>query len=77
MSSPYDGISIENWETKTKELIKQHPLNNTEIYEVVLKVWNEIFLSDLTSRKYRIGEDLFPRPQVMEALNVINYLNYP
>lgn len=68
MTSPYDGISIEDWATKTKELIQQHPLDNKQIYEIVINVWDEIFQSDLTRRKYRIGRDLFPRPQIMGAL---------
>ena len=64
-TSPYHELPISAWEDKTKELIEQHPLNSTEIYEVVLKVWAEIFESNITSGGYRIGVDFFPRPQIM------------
>lgn len=65
MNSPYKQLPVADWESKTRELIQQHPLDPNEIYEVVIQVWKEIFESNLTSRGYRIGIDLFPRPQVM------------
>ncbi|MBS0015874.1 MAG: ScaI family restriction endonuclease [Arthrospira sp. SH-MAG29] len=65
MESPYKQIPISDWESKTLELIQQHPLEPNEIYEVIMQVWREIFESNLTSRNYRIGVDLFPRPQIM------------
>jgi hypothetical protein len=65
MISPYQGISLENWETKTKELIAQHPINTEEI---VNQMWEELFTSEITSRKYKIGIDLFPRPQFLGTL---------
>lgn len=65
MESPYEGIPVSDWESKTRELIGQHPLDPDEIYEVIVQVWREIFESNLTSRGYRIGVDLFPRPQIM------------
>jgi hypothetical protein len=68
MISPYQGISLENWETKTKELIAQHPINTEEIVEIVNKMWEELFTSEITSRKYKIGIDLFPRPQFLGTL---------
>jgi hypothetical protein len=65
MESPYKELPVSDWQSKTRELIQQHPLDSDEIYEVVLQVWKEIFESNLTSRGYRIGVDLFPRPQIM------------
>ncbi|MGB3267071.1 MAG: ScaI family restriction endonuclease [Microcoleus sp.] len=65
MSSPYAGLAPEAWKVKTRELIEIHPLNPDEIYEVVIHVWREIFESNLTSAHYKIGVDLFPRPQIM------------
>lgn len=65
MQSPYNGLPPQAWETKTRELIQQHPLNPNELYEIVILVWQEIFNSSLTSRGYRIGVDLFPSPQIM------------
>ena len=65
MSSPYAGLATEDWALKTRELIEIHPLTPNEIYEVVIQVWREIFESNLTSKNYKIGVDLFPRPQIM------------
>ena len=65
MESPYLGVPIEQWEKRTLSLIQNHPLDTREIYDVVLYVWNDIFASQIGSRPYKIGHDLFPRPQVM------------
>lgn len=65
MQSPYTGLPVQDWEGKTRELIEQHPLDPQEIYDVVIKVWSEIFQSSITSRGYKIGIDLFPTPQIM------------
>ena len=63
MPSPYDGLSADKWETKTKQLIAQHPLQTPEIVEVVLHCWKIIFDSDLGG--YKIGKHIFPKPQIM------------
>lgn len=65
MDSPYAGLPVQEWEAKTKQLIKLHPLNPNEIYAVVLKSWNDLFDSKIGSRPFKIGQDLFPRPQIM------------
>ena len=65
MTSPYVGLATADWAVKTRELIEIHPLSPSEIYEVVIQVWREIFESNLTSKNYKIGVDLFPRPQIM------------
>ncbi|MGK7905294.1 MAG: ScaI family restriction endonuclease [Hormoscilla sp.] len=65
MVSPYEGIPVEKWSAKTRELIEQHPLNPEEIYKLIIRIWDEIFESNITSACYRIGVDLFPRPQIM------------
>ncbi|MBK9095533.1 MAG: ScaI family restriction endonuclease [Anaerolineae bacterium] len=65
MISPYLGLPIESWENRTRELIDEHPLEMIEINDVVLKVWNDIFSSGIGSKPFKIGEDLFPRPQIM------------
>lgn len=65
MTSPYAGLATADWAVKTRELIEIHPLSANEIYEVVIQVWREIFESNLTSKNYKIGVDLFPRPQIM------------
>jgi hypothetical protein len=65
VKSPYQGLSPSAWEKRTRKLISEHPLDATEIYEVVQKVWDDIFSSGIGSKPFRIGRDLFPRPQIM------------
>lgn len=65
MKSPYQGLSVNAWERRTRELIHEHPLDTTEIYEVTVNVWNDIFNSGIGSKPFKIGQDLFPRPQIM------------
>ncbi|GAB4290651.1 MAG: hypothetical protein Fur0025_25580 [Oscillatoriaceae cyanobacterium] len=68
MTSPYEGLAPQDWEAKTRELIAKHPLDSTELYEVVLQQWDGIFESLITSKGYRIGIDFFPGPQIMGFL---------
>lgn len=65
MSSPYEGLSVEQWRHKTLQLIQEHPLEAQELYEVVLKCWADIFESRIGSKPFQIGVDLFPAPQIM------------
>lgn len=65
MVSPYEGIARNKWRDVTDALIEDHPLNMQEVVEVVLKVWEDIFLSGIGSKPFKIGVDLFPRPQIM------------
>ena len=65
MTSPYAGLAVDDWAAKTRELIDQHPLDMGELHTVVLRVWADIFESGIGSKPFRIGIDLFPRPQVM------------
>ena len=44
MSSPYNGLNVEDWKSKTEELIKAHPLKE-KIVPIVLKAWDDIFNS--------------------------------
>lgn len=65
MQSPYAGLPVELWRDKTLELIASHPLDATELFEVVLKTWQDIFNSGIGSKPFKIGVDLFPVPQIM------------
>lgn len=65
MPSPYDGLAITEWQAKTLDLIAQHPLDMNFLYQTVLKVWEDIFASAIGSKPFKIGQDLFPRPQIM------------
>ena len=68
MTSPYDGLNDDQWANKTRELIDLHPLNTQELYDIVIQVWNSIFQSQIGSKPFRIGQDIFPSPQIMGFL---------
>ncbi|MBF8265440.1 MAG: restriction endonuclease [Dehalococcoidia bacterium] len=65
MNSPYKGKNQNEWLAVTKHLITKHPLSTKEIKEVVLESWKEIFRSTIGKKNYRIGKDIFPKPQIM------------
>lgn len=68
MESPYNELLQSEWEVRTRLLIQQHPLKPDEIYQVVHKVWQDIFLSSIGTRPYKLGIDIFPSPQIMGFL---------
>lgn len=68
MASPYAGLPVSDWENRTRQLIAEHPLDSNEIYGVTHQVWNSIFDSKIGSKPFRIGVDMFPRPQIMAFL---------
>lgn len=68
MSSPYKSVVRESWSEKTKDLIENHPLDEKEIAEVVLESWDSIFKSSLGVKGFRIGQHIFPKPQIMGFL---------
>lgn len=63
--SPYRGTRRSLWYEKTKELIEQHPLDQDEIVEVVFDSWSSIFKSKIGVKRLRIGQHIFPKPQIM------------
>lgn len=65
MISPYDGLPPSAWRDKTLELIQQHPLTTHELYDVTRQAWEDIFHSQIGSRAFRIGIELFPAPQII------------
>lgn len=48
--------------------INDHPLSSEVIVRTVLKVWNDILTLSVGDKPYRIGKDLFPRPQLIGML---------
>lgn len=50
---------------QTRDRLRAHPLKADEIVEVVLRAWNDIFASSFGSKGFRIGKDIFPKPQIM------------
>ena len=65
MKPPYENLPASEWRKRTLTLIEQHPLKPNEIYEVVHEVWSSIFKSGIGNKPFRIGQELFPRPQMM------------
>lgn len=59
MNTPYYKRPQSQWLSITQDLIDKHPLKN-KIVEVVLKSWEDIFLSKIGS--YSIGKEIFPSP---------------
>lgn len=68
MISPYTGVAPDRWPAITKKLIAKHPLREKEIVDVVLASWDAIFESRMGSKGFRIGIDIFPKPQIMGFL---------
>ncbi len=66
--SPYEGIHPDSWLDKTRELVDAHPLGPDDLVDVVMRTWSDIFVSQLGSRPFRIGEHIFPSPQIMAFL---------
>ena len=65
MASPYSGLAPDRWVRVTQNLIDEHPLDPSEIVEVVLSAWDSIFSSKLGPKRFHIGKDIFPKPQIM------------
>jgi len=68
MGSPYEGLLPDKWLEVTKRLVSEHPLNVADITNVVLAAWESIFESRLGTRGFRIGREIFPKPQIMGFL---------
>lgn len=55
------------WAARTRELIRAHPADLDDLVSVVRTAWASIFESLLGSR-FKIGEHIFPAPQIMAFL---------
>jgi len=66
--SPYFGVKASQWPAVTKKLVRGHPLSSSEIVEITLGVWKDIFASGIGKKPFRIGVDIFPKPQIMGFL---------
>lgn len=65
MSSPYSGLRPEKWLNVTRRLLADHPLSTREIGDVVLASWESIFATSIGTKAFKIGQDIFPKPQIM------------
>lgn len=63
--SPYDGLPIEGWLARTESLLADYPIDREELVEIVLDQWDSIFESRVGRHGLRIGEHIFPKPQIM------------
>jgi hypothetical protein len=65
MPSPYDRLSPSKWLARTTELIDAYPLPMDELVDVVKTSWKGVFASKIGLKGFRIGEHLFPKPQIV------------
>lgn len=65
MQSPYAKISASRWAKKTETLVAGYPLAMEELVDVVRSCWDSVFASRIGTKQFRIGEHLFPKPQIM------------
>ena len=65
--SPYRGLTSDKWADRTRELIAEYPIASKDVVEIVLGSWNSIFESTLGDG-FRIGQHIFPTPQIMGTL---------
>lgn len=66
--SPYEGKSTNEWLNITIQLIKNHPLSSKELVKETLEAWENIFNSGIGAENFKIGENIFPTPQIMGFL---------
>ena len=68
INSPYYNHPQDQWQSITQKLIDRHPLMEDEIVDFCLSAWNGIFTSLIGINNLKIGENIFPRPQIIGAL---------
>lgn len=66
--SPYKGASPDKWAAITDKVVASHPLKSDEIVDIVFEAWRSIFTSAIGTHGFKIGKDIFPKPQIMGAL---------
>lgn len=67
-SSPYSGADRSTWPEITQRLVREHPLDAEEIRSAVLDAWTGIFSTTIGRNRLKIGEHIFPKPQIIGAL---------
>jgi hypothetical protein len=61
----YDALPPDQWPKETRRLIGLHPFKQAELVEVALLSWQSLFDSRIGSKGFRIGTDIFPKPQTL------------
>lgn len=64
MDSLYNDIPVAQWDNITLKLVNEHPLDRTEIVNIVLEAWEKI-MSTKIGEELKIGIDIFPSPQIL------------
>ena len=67
-SSPYAGKDKSEWKSITEQIVQEHPLSEASIVDMVFSAWGNIFETSIGRHKLKIGEHIFPKPQVIGAL---------
>lgn len=67
-SSPYDEIPQSRWLRVTESLIDDHPLTSEQIVTAVFDAWDGLFTTSIGKHGLKIGEHIFPKPQIIGAL---------
>ena len=68
MKSPYAKVPVSGWREVTERLTKEHPLSTDAMVDAVLDAWKAIFDTSIGPNGFKIGVDIFPKPQVMGFL---------
>jgi hypothetical protein len=56
------------WAAVTDKLLDTFPISTAELVKIVLASWEDIFHSRVGTKKYQIGRDIWPEPQIMGFL---------
>lgn len=57
--SPYQGTSSSEWLGVTGGLLREFPLTQDQLVNLVLRSWEQIYESSFGSGKLRVGSDIF------------------
>lgn len=67
-STPYDQTPPGRWLGVTEDLVDDHPLTPEQIVTAVFDAWDGLFTTSIGKHGLKIGEHIFPKPQVIGAL---------
>lgn len=67
-NSPYKEAPPARWMGVTESLVDDHPLTADQIVAAVFDAWNGLFTTSIGKHGLKIGEHIFPKPQVIGAL---------
>ena len=67
-NTPYGNTPQARWLGVTEELIDNHPLRPEQIVTAVFDAWEGLFTTSIGKHGLKIGQHIFPKPQVIGAL---------